>query len=123
VEKGWGKSYEDCSECPHRDTCGKLGNEEEEEEEQAEASEEESAEPAEESVATSLTAAADEDKPSKTSRRRPATFKNATEANYNQVLERMSPIALLRFFLKLSRPAHQAPDRSHNSACCMSPIT
>jgi hypothetical protein len=103
-EQGWGKSYEDCSECPHRETCSKFEDDEEDEEEQQdEASEEECNEPAEESLANYRTAARDEDRSPQTSgQRRVTTLKDANESNYNQVIESMSPIALLKTYLKFN---------------------
>jgi len=111
-EMGWGKSYEDCSECAHRENCSKFENEEEEEEEEQEQEEEqeaaaetESKEPAENGIAAGLAAAAEGCKsPTSSRRRRAFPFKDATDANYLQVLESMSPIALLRLFIKLHPP-------------------
>lgn len=109
-EQGWGKSYEDCSECAHRENCGKFENEEEvEEQEQEVAPEAESNEQAENGVATGLTAAAEEYKsPSPSRWHRAIPFKDATDANYLQVLESMSPTALLRLFIKLHPPGSPA---------------
>jgi hypothetical protein len=105
-EKGWGKSYEDCSECPHRETCGNLEDDEEqgeEKEEEEEVEEEESGQPAEASPAMNVTAASAEDKSSQSAGQlRIMSLEDTTAANFNQVIESMSPIALLKTYLKLT---------------------
>lgn len=99
-EQGWGKSYEDCSECPHRDTCSDFEDDDEEEEE---ASEEESEKPTENGAAKTLTAASAEDKsPQNLVQRRVTTLEGINASNINQVLDSMSPIALLQTCLKLN---------------------
>jgi len=95
-ERGWGKAIEDCSECPHRDTCRlpKAGENEIAQTKRSKSN-------ASNRLAKTPTAVSAEDPSSQPSGRRRLTLKDANEANINQVIEAMNPVTLLETCLKL----------------------
>jgi hypothetical protein len=97
-EQGWGKSYEDCSECPHRATCNDLEDDEEED-----APEEDSQKPNENGIAKTPSAASSEDKsPQSSPQHRVIAVEDINAANFNQAIDSMSPFTLLKTYLKLN---------------------
>ena len=96
-ELGYGKLVEDCSDCPHRDTCRHLNAREKKNPgtRSIEAN-------ATNGIAKTLTAASAESNSSQPpGQRRVTTVKGINAANFNQVIDQMSPITLLKTYLKL----------------------
>jgi len=96
-ELGYGKSKEDCSDCAHRDTCRYLKAREnklaETKSNQATTSN---------GVAKTLTAASAEDEsPQPSNRPCIMTVEDIKAANFQQTIDRISPITLLKTYLKL----------------------
>jgi hypothetical protein len=96
-ERGYGKPTEDCSECAHRDTCTHLKPRE-----NRTAGTQSSHANTSNGIAKTLTAASADDQSPQSSGKHPIKIPDViNEANFQQVIDSMSPITLLKTYLKL----------------------